>query len=41
MSESVKDAFVIIAIIILTVVFVALIMMSGALEPYEDESENE
>lgn len=41
MSEPVKDAFVIIAIIILVVVFIYLIMMSGALEPYNDESENE
>jgi hypothetical protein len=41
MSEPVKDAFIIIAIIILVVVFIYLIMMSGALEPYDDESENE
>lgn len=41
MSEPVKDAFIIITIIILTVVFIYLIMMSGAIEPYDDESENE
>jgi hypothetical protein len=41
MSEPVKDAFVILFIIILIVVFIYLIMMSGALEPYDDESEDE
>jgi len=41
MSESVKDAFVILFIIILIVVFIYLIMASGAIKPYNDESENE
>ncbi len=41
MSEPVKDAFLIIAIMIFTVVFVYLIMASCALDPYDDESENE
>jgi hypothetical protein len=37
MSDQVKDAFLIIAIIILIVVFVYLIMLSGATKPYDDE----
>jgi uncharacterized protein YpmS len=40
MSELIRDAFIILAIIILLVLFVALIVMSGAIEPYEDESED-
>jgi hypothetical protein len=41
MSELIRDAFIILSIIILLVLFVALIVMSGAIEPYEDESEKE
>lgn len=36
-----REALIIIAIIILTVVFIYLIMLSGALAPYNDESEKE
>jgi len=41
MSEPVKDIFLIIAIIILVVVFIYLIVISGAIDPYHDESKNE
>lgn len=36
-----REALILIFIIILIVVFIYLIIISGALEPYNDESENE
>jgi len=41
MSESVKDAFIVIAILILLVIFIALIVMSDAIVPYETKEEDE